>query len=168
MQNSSFLRQNNKLQINGGPYARNSILSTVRLFFSRRKFGKSCPNFSQMVTSFSFSLELKKEVLLVRKNFQGVPSQRWRLSKDRAEKTGEKYTGLKTHTAERTPAWRNQRSRLFPEEPIGARPGGLLPSAPSGQEVGGPPEKRRRWNSQHAVPKRHTLELPQEMFGLFL
>ncbi|KAF3830415.1 hypothetical protein GH733_004234, partial [Mirounga leonina] len=121
-----------------------------------------------MVTSSSFSTELKKEVLLLRKNCPVVPSRRWRLSKDRDERTGEKYTALKTHTEERTPAWRNQRYRLFPEEPIGARPGGWLPSAPSGQEDGGPPEKRRRCNSRHAVPKRHTLELPQETFALFL
>lgn len=63
MQNSPFLKQNKKRQINGGPYARNSTLLCRRdfFFFSRRKFGEFCLNFGRMVSSSSFSVKKKKK-----------------------------------------------------------------------------------------------------------
>lgn len=79
-----------------------------------------------------------------------------------------KYVALGTHSTGRTPAGLNQRSRLFPEEPIGARSRGWLSSAPCGREERGPPGRIRRCNSQHAVPGRHTLAFTQATFCLFL
>lgn len=118
-----------------------------------------------MVTPSSFSLELKKNGLLLRKNSWRVLRWRWQLPKDSAENKP-KNAAPNTHTEDRTPGGRNQGCLLFPKEPIGTQPWSWLPSVPSGQEVRGPPEKRR-CNSQHAVLKRHTLALPQETFCLY-
>ena len=120
-----------------------------------------------MVSSSSFSLEVRKEGLLLRKNSRGVSRPLWRLSKNSPENKL-KYATLGTHTTGRTPAGLNQRSRLFPKEPIGAQSRGWLPSAPCGREERGPPGRIRRCNSQHAVPRRHTLAFTQAMFCLFL
>lgn len=123
-------------------------------FFSRRKFGKSCLNFSQMVSSWSFSRTKKRETAV--KKSRRVPSPRWRLSKDwRQVRSAAQLSGT------------SPSKRAFSEEPIGVRPGRRLLSVSSGRK------KRDAWKKEGvqfpacSSQETHPRVPPQATFCLF-